>query len=120
MLDNETLPVGATYLPVTMKQFEELTNELLIEVNKLSFPHAIDGNYMAKVVMQCIHGLDHKHGMVSKRDLLLSCINRISNNVTFYAVEEMNKKLQKQLKANENAPQEPKQPIQLVNDEDAH
>lgn len=100
-MDLPELPVGSIYLPVTMKQFETLTNDLLNQINQLTAPDGkLDGNYMAQVVMQVIHGLDHKVGRISKTELFYGCINRISNNVTFYAVEQMRERLQAQMEAN--------------------
>ena len=82
-----------TYLPCTMKQFEDLTNEILGAVNNVVSPHFLTGDYLAQVLMGAIHALDHKYGLVKKSDLFNSCINRISCHVTYHAVEEIQKKL---------------------------
>lgn len=82
-----------TWMPVTMQQFENLTNEILTEVNKITAPHAFDANYMAQILMSALHHYEHTVGLVSKRDLLKSCINRISCHVTYHAVQEIQKKL---------------------------
>jgi hypothetical protein len=81
-----------TYLPVTYQQFQDLTNELLDEINKLMDPHFIDGEYMAQVLMATIHSLDHKLALVSKEDLFNGCVNRISNHVTYAAVKAIQDK----------------------------
>ena len=86
-------PVDKDYLPVTMQQFEDLTNEMLVEINKRCAPHALDANYVAQILMSAIHALDHKHGRVSKTELFDSCINRISCHVTYHAVQEIQKRL---------------------------
>jgi hypothetical protein len=78
-----------THLPVTMKQFEELTNEILKEINKLNSPNFLEGDYMAQVLMSAIHALDHKQGYVKKSDLFASCLNRVSCHVTYHAVQEI-------------------------------
>jgi uncharacterized protein (DUF488 family) len=94
----------STYLPVTMQQFEDLTNELLVEMNKLVAPENtaitadtaqkfFDANYMAQVLMSAIHAYDHKHGWVNKSELFDSCVNRISCHVTYHAVQEIQAKL---------------------------
>lgn len=81
-------------MPVTMQQFEDLTNEILIEVNKITAPNALDADYMAQILMSAIHAYDHKDGIVLKTHLLESCINRISCHVTYHAVEEIKNRLQ--------------------------
>lgn len=83
-----------TYMPVTMKQFEDLTNEILVEVNKVCDPHFLNAEYMAQILMSALHSYDHKIGIVNKYDLFINCINRISCHVTFHAVEEIRRKLQ--------------------------
>jgi hypothetical protein len=86
------------YMPVTMQQFESLTNELLLEVNKQCEPHALDANYMAQILMSALHAYDHKIGWVSKTELFDSCINRISCHVTYHAVQEIQQKLKAAMK----------------------
>lgn len=86
-------PVDKGYLPVTMQQFEELTNEILSEINNLCAPHFLDANYVAQVLMGAIHAYDHKVGWVSKSELFDSCVNRISCHVTFHAVQEIQAKI---------------------------
>lgn len=81
------------YMPVTMKQFEDLTNELLVEVNKITSPNALDADYMAQILMSAIHAYEHTDGIVLKTHLLESCINRISCHVTYHAVEEIQNRL---------------------------
>lgn len=111
-----------TYLPVTMKQFEELTNEILISVNQVTAPNALDGDYMAQILMSAIHAYDHKHGLVSKKELFESCINRISCHVTYHAVQEIQARMKaKQEEAKANNPESASQPtepgLQLVNED---
>lgn len=76
-----------------MKAFEDLTNEILVEVNKLCDPHFLDANYMAQVLMGAIHAYDHKIGMATLEELFESCVNRISCHVTYHAVQEIQNKL---------------------------
>jgi len=82
-----------TYFPVTMQQFETLTNEILTEVNKVTDPHSLSGDYLAQILMSALHAIDHKQGVVKKSDLFLSCINRISNHITYHAVEEIQRRM---------------------------
>lgn len=82
-----------TYLPVTAKQFEDLTNEVLTRLNELNAPHFFSADYVSQVVMSAIHALDHKIGMISKRELLHACINRISCHLTYEAVEETRRRI---------------------------
>lgn len=84
------------YLPCTMQQFEDLTNEILIVVNSITSPHNLDANYLAQILMSAIHALDHKHGFVKKSDLFNSCVNRISCHVTYHCVEEIQAKIKAQ------------------------
>lgn len=89
----------ATYLPVTMKQFEALTNELLVPLNEVAQLHetgdnqGFTGEYMAQIVMSAIHAYKHEVGIIYKSQLFESCVNRISCHVTFHAVEEIRKRL---------------------------
>lgn len=94
---------NSIYLPVTMKQFESLTNEILIEVNKLCHPLFLSADYLAQILMSAIHAMDHKHGRVLKSDLFESCVNRISCHVTYDCVQE----IQAKLKAKEGTTESP-------------
>ena len=82
-----------TPMPITMVQFETLTNEILEGINKYADPHFLDANYLAQIVMSALHAYDHKIGFVKKSEVLESCINRISCHVTYHAVQEIQKKL---------------------------
>lgn len=95
-----------TYLPVTMEQFERLTNDILSHVNTLMKPHALDADYLAQVLMSAIHAIDHKHGRVKKAELFEACVNRISCHVTYHAVEEIQKRIKAKGPA-ETVPLEP-------------
>lgn len=109
-----TFAEDKTYLPVTMKQFEDLTNEVLLAINQVTAPHNLDADYTAQILMSAIHALDHKHGLVSKKDLFESCINRISCHVTYHAVQEIQARMKaKQEKTGLN----PDTALQLVDDE---
>jgi hypothetical protein len=89
----------ATYFPVTMQQFQALTNELLVPLNEVAQLHCTEdskgfnGDYMAQIVMSAIHAYKHEVGILYKSELFESCINRISCHVTFHAVEEIRKRL---------------------------
>jgi hypothetical protein len=83
-----------TYLPVTMQQFETLTNEILKAVNEVTAPHYLSSDYMVQILMSAIHAYDHKTGIVKKSDLFESCVNRISCHVTYHASEAVRAKLQ--------------------------
>jgi hypothetical protein len=89
----------ATYLPVTMTQFQALVNELLVPLNEVAQLHCTEeskgfnGDYMAQILMSAIHAYKHETGLVYKSELFESCINRISCHVTFHAVEEIRKRL---------------------------
>ena len=97
-----TFTVPSTYLPVTMQQFESLTNEMLVELNKLVAEENQDGtknfdaNYVAQILMSAIHAYDHKHGWINKSDLFDSCVNRISCHVTYHVVQEIQAKLKQE------------------------
>jgi hypothetical protein len=78
-----------TYLPVTLQQFESLTNELLVPFNELTTPQALDGNYFADIVHGAIHQLDRKRGTIKKSELFMSCVNMVSKHITYHAVESI-------------------------------
>lgn len=94
-MDKATFDQDETYLPLTMKQFEDLTNEVLTKLNVILAPNALDADYTAQILMSAIHALDHKHGIVNKTDLFNSCVNRISCHVTYHAVQEIQERLKK-------------------------
>lgn len=83
-----------TYMPVTMSQFEDLTNEILEAINKVCDPHFLSADYAAQILMSALHAYDHKQGIVLKSELFNSCINRISCHVSYHAVEAIQAKLQ--------------------------
>ncbi len=89
------LKEGEVYLPITFQQFEALTNEMLIPINEMTAPQAVDGNFMAKVIMSVVHGLDKKSTIVTKQELFDRSINLISNQVTHQAVQLMMEELLK-------------------------
>jgi hypothetical protein len=94
-MDKAIFDQDETYLPLTMKQFEDLTNEVLTKLNGILAPNALDADYTAQILMSAIHALDHKHGIVTKTDLFNSCVNRISCHVTYHAVQEIQERLKK-------------------------
>ncbi len=99
----KTFPKDTTYLPVTMEQFEALTNEILTAVNEVSTPHFIEADYLAQVLMGAIHALKHETGMIKKTELFESCINRISCHVTYHVVQEIQAKLKAKEAAEKSA-----------------
>lgn len=105
-------------MPVTMQQFEDLTNEMLLAVNKVTAPHALDADYMAQVVMSALHGRDKKSGVFNKHDLFEACISFISNHVTYHAVQVIQKRLQEK-QDSEKSSKEENSGLQLVDDENS-
>lgn len=88
-----TFSQDQTYLPITLEQFQNLTNELLTAINLVAAPNVLTYDYMAQMVNSAIHSYDHKIGIVSKSALFEGCLNRISCHVTFYEVERIQQKL---------------------------
>jgi hypothetical protein len=92
----------ATYLPVTMEQFQALVNELLVPLNEVAQLHCTEGakgyngDYLAQIVMGAIHAYKHEVGIVYKTELFESCVNRISCHVTYHAVQEIQGRLDPQ------------------------
>ncbi len=115
----------STYMPVTMQQFESLTNEILTEINKITAmgtkdgeaPSSLNADYAAQILMSALHAYKHETGLVSKIELFESCINRISCHVTYHAVNEIQERLKKQLK--ETSSEEQPKGLHLVPDEEA-
>ena len=97
MIFRRELKENEAYLPVTFQQFEDLTNEMLKYVNEVTAPQALDGNFMANVIMGVIHGLDRKTVIINKQELFDRAINLISNQVTHQAVEAIMTRLKTQL-----------------------
>lgn len=95
ILNKPTFKNNSCYMPVTMQQFEDLTNEILDAVNLIAAPNFLNGDYMSQIVMSALHALDHKDGEISKLAIFESCINRISCHVTFHAVEAIKERLEK-------------------------
>ena len=82
-----------TYLPVTVEQFQDLTNELLKEFNALTAPNFVTADFFSQVLMAAIHALDHKIGFYSKSSLFDACVNRVSCNMTYQVVQEIQARL---------------------------
>jgi hypothetical protein len=104
-MDKVTFETDETTLPITMEQFQTLTNEILTEVNKVCAPHFLDADYLAQILMSAIHAMDHKFGYVKKSDLFASCINRISCHVTYHAVEEIQARIKAKAGVTETTPE---------------
>ncbi len=81
------------FMPVTLKQFEDLTNEMLTAINELTKPNNLDADYMGQIVMSALHGQKSNQGYVFKHTLFEDCVNRVSRHVTWFAVEEIKKRL---------------------------
>lgn len=81
-----------TFLPVTAPQFEALTNEMLVALNKVTAPHFLSADHVANLLMNAIHAMDHKHGMANKRALFESIVNRISCQLTYAIIQGMQAK----------------------------
>jgi hypothetical protein len=84
------------YLPVTMKQFEELTNELLAAINTITGEEdqGFEADYFAQVLMSAIHAMKHEDGRTTKLALFEGCVNRISCHVTYHMVQEIQRKIE--------------------------
>jgi butyrate kinase len=103
----QTFDNDQTYLPVTMQQFQDLTNEILTKFNELTSPHGLDGNYMAQVVHGVIHGLDRTTAVVSKSDLLDRSVNMVSKHVTYHAIQEIEARMKAEKAASQTALENP-------------
>lgn len=89
-----------TFLPITMGQFEALTNEILGWVNAVANPKGdedknFDAEYFAQILTSAIHALDKKLGKIKKRDLFEACLNRISCHVTYHVTQEIQERIKK-------------------------
>lgn len=93
-----------TYLPCTLQKFQDLTNEVLTEFNKIIAPNALDANYFAQVLHGVIHAIDRKVGVVSKQELLNACVNMVSKHVTFHAIQALEQYMQAEAAKNGEAP----------------
>lgn len=95
-----TFASDETYLPVTTEQFQDLTNEILAETNKLTAPNFLDAEYMAQILVAVIHGLKREQGIVSKISLFNTCVNRISCQLTFNINQEIQARIKQKAKEN--------------------
>jgi hypothetical protein len=77
-----TFEVEEVYFPVTNDQFEALVNEMLLEINKLSSPLAMDAEYIAQIVTSCLHAMERGAGTFKKTDLFDRSVHTISNHTT--------------------------------------
>lgn len=100
-----------TYLPVTPIQFQEIANEMLTGMNILCDNQFVDADIMAVVVIQVIHGLDKKTGIISKFELFERCVNRLCNATT----EPLYHEIQFRISAKEKEQREQK-PLAAVPD----
>lgn len=87
-----------THLPVTMQQFQDLTNEILVEINKLTAPHALEADYFAQVLMSALHSTKGDVGFISKYALYEACIHRVSSHLTYDAVQAIQARLKAEKK----------------------
>jgi len=88
--------MNSKYLPVTMEQFQELTNEMLVRMNVLNAPHFFDADYIAQILMSSIHSLPKTKAKLTeevKEEIFENMVNRVSQHVTWAAVEEIQKRL---------------------------
>ncbi len=106
-----TFEVEETYLPVTMEQFESITNEIILELNKLSLPHAIDAEHAAKLVMGSFHGMPKEVGSFKKTDLFNRCVRMLSSQITYNIIQAI------QLKEEAERKKENPQTLTAVPDE---
>ncbi len=92
------------WLPLTMTQFQDLTNEMLKLTNdQVAATEVLAGrdpaglgfnaDYYAQILMSAIHSADVKGGKVLKSQLYEGCWNRISKHVTYHVVEEIQARL---------------------------
>lgn len=86
------------WLPVTMKQFEDLSNQFLLHFNEgvCQKTMALDPDYMAQILTSSIHALKTEDGKVYLETLFGACVKRISMHVTYHITEEIQKKLKAQ------------------------
>jgi hypothetical protein len=105
-----------TNKPMTMQQFQDLTNEILVELNKLTVPHMLDADYVAQVLMSALHGTKMETGFISKYALYESCIHRISSHLTYDAVQEIQARIKAKNKPEEitTVPAEPHSDEEIV------
>lgn len=93
-----------TYLPCTLEQWTSLLIEITDSINEIVTPNKLNSDYVSQVLMHAIHAYDHKIGVVSKEELVESCINRISCQVTFNVVEDLSKRLRAEAEKNNQDP----------------
>lgn len=100
------------FLPITMQQFQDLTNEIMTEMNVVAAPNFTKGDYVAQLVMSTLHALDHKNGRTKKSEIFLSCVNRMSCHVTYAAVQEIQRRLKEETEAAEALGEETGTPLE--------
>lgn len=83
--DNDTI------LPVTPKQFEDLTNDILKEFNNLITPTHFDAEVMASIIMSSIHSLPKNKAYIKKSDLFEMCVCRVSMKMTYDIIDAIHK-----------------------------
>lgn len=83
--DNDTI------LPVTPKQFEDLTNDILKEFNNLIAPTHFDAEVMASIIMSSIHSLPKNKAYIKKSDLFEMCVCRVSMKMTYDIIDAIHK-----------------------------
>lgn len=98
-MEKRTFEPDEIYLPITGKQFEDLTNEILVAMNELATPDVVGPDYFAGVLMSDIHSRDHKLGRIKKSELFEGCVNRISCQATYHIVEANQARLKAQAEA---------------------
>lgn len=104
-MEKKLFKKNETYQPLTAQQFEDLSNELLAEVNKLTAPQFIDANYFATILTNVIHSPEQKKGKTTKLSLFEGCVALISRQLTYGISEDL--RLKAETKNTEGEKQEP-------------
>lgn len=88
-----------TYKPITDEQYESLTNEFIVELNKLVDPLKMEADFVAAILANVIHSPEQKKGLTTKVSLFDGCVDMISRRLSFNISEAIRRKTEAAQKA---------------------
>ncbi len=94
---------GAWHKPITHKQYEDLTNEMIVTLNELASPECFDPEFIGAILANAIHSVDFKGGFQTKGKLVDTMIDLIAKRMSFEISEGIRHKKEAEAKARQEA-----------------
>ena len=88
-----------THKPVTDEQYEDLTNEFIVELDKLAYPKKFEAEFVGAILANALHSADLKGGFQSKSKIFDVVVDLIAKRLSYGISEGIRLKLEAQEKA---------------------